>query len=113
MVKKLSFVFCFFLFQVVAAQHVEKQTDSLLNLIKTTKDDSTIIEIYTSLAQLNFYSRPIKAIQFCREQIVVCKKMEDHVSIFSAYVQIFNAQLFLGAPNQLKIMSTPIWKKIG
>jgi len=98
MVKTLSFIFCFFLFQVVVAQQIEKQTDSLLNIIKTTKDDSTKIKIYTSLAGLNFYSRPIKAIQFCREQIVVCKKLEDNATIFEAYTQMFNAQFFLGAP---------------
>lgn len=100
MIKWVLVIFCVFIAQLGATQSPEQQTDSLLAIIQQTSSDSIKAEHYFSLALLNLYSEPLLSVAFSQEAIAIGKKIEDHIMVSNAYVQMFNAHFYYGSPAQ-------------
>ncbi|MEM9823906.1 MAG: tetratricopeptide repeat protein, partial [Bacteroidota bacterium] len=111
MTKLLIFIFALFFAQIGFTQAIEKQTNSLLQVLHTTQSDSLSIEIYRQLAQLNLYSQPQQSVQYCRKGIKLGKTIGHHLAIADLYTQMFNAQLYFGAQADTLISTIQRYEK--
>ncbi len=94
----LPFLLCLFCIQMGLAQDLDRQRDSLLNVLEATDDNATKVSAHYWLAQLDLYTHPQNSAQLCRELIAFCEQIDDHNTIAAAYTLLFNAQLYYGAP---------------
>jgi serine phosphatase RsbU (regulator of sigma subunit)/TPR repeat protein len=81
--KSISHILLFlFLFQSVAAQHNE--TDSLLTLLKTSKEDTSKVELLFQLCISYQYVNPAKALEYGNESKLLALRLKDSSGLASA-----------------------------
>ena len=88
MKRKIIFViccFCFFAFMQDSFSQDQHKIDSLLNVLKTAKEDTNKTNILNQLASLNTYSDPEKSFGYSSSALALAEKLGSKKYIFQSY----------------------------
>jgi len=83
----------FFNGNYISAQNVE---DSLLNVVRTSVDDSIIVTTYLTLCDLRTYNDTKKAIEYADKALAIAQKTKFYLGVARSYERLGNAHFQLG-----------------
>ncbi len=87
--KLLAIMFIYFLCNPAFTQSIEREVDSLIQLIKVVKNDSIKTDYYNELAEIYRAYQPNQALKYGRKALALGKKIE--YGIGTAYENLFLA----------------------
>ncbi|MEE9349038.1 MAG: histidine kinase dimerization/phosphoacceptor domain -containing protein [Flavobacteriaceae bacterium] len=93
---KIAFLFSVLLISTLTFSQNNKVVDSLLNIVKTSKNDSVVMTTYNKLRRATYYSDAKASKNYTQKYLEYAQKRSDSAQIILAHFYLGNANVMSG-----------------